>query len=72
MTKKVNTDDLLSLKDFADRIGTSMAYVSGLIAEPKIIPTDVAGKKFIDISKYPIKDWKKKEVKQLNQQIKRA
>ena len=57
MKKKKN---LMRLSEFAEAINVKPPYVSALTAEPKIKVTMVKNIKYIDVDKYPIKDWKKK------------
>lgn len=53
-------DNLVTLAEYARLINTTPQYVSQLCAEPKINTQVIGGVKFIDISKYPPADFKKK------------
>ena len=58
---EVDTDNLVTLTEFAELTGQSAARISQLTAEPQIKVTMWGNRKHIDISKYPIADFKKTE-----------
>jgi len=57
----MNTDNLISLADFAEQAGLSASDVTRLIAPQKIQTEVVGGRKFIDRVKYPPESFKKEE-----------
>ena len=55
----MNTENLISLADFAKEAGLRPDEVTRLITPQKIITEDVGGRKFIDRVKYPPEQFKK-------------
>ncbi|KKL78651.1 hypothetical protein LCGC14_2022710 [marine sediment metagenome] len=56
----MNTDNLISLSEFAELAGLQPYEVTRLITPQEIIPVKIGKHKLIDISKYPPKKFKKK------------
>ena len=54
----MNTDNLITLADFAKESGLRQDQVTRLITPQKIIAEDIGGRKFIDKIKYPPEDFK--------------
>jgi len=59
----MNTDNLISLADFARESGLRPDEVTRLIDPRRIETVEVAGRKFIDTSIYPPASFKKEEKK---------
>ena len=59
----MNTENLISLADFATQSGLRADEVTHLTNPVRIETVDVGGRKFIDITKYPPKSFKKKSNK---------
>ena len=57
----MNTDNLISLADFAREAKLRPDEVTRLIDPRRIETVDVGGRKFIDKVKYPPKDYTKKK-----------
>ena len=55
----MNTDNLISLARFAEQSGLRPDEVTRLITPQKIEPVEIGGRKFIDITIYPPKAYKK-------------
>ena len=60
----MNTENLISLADFAREAELRPDEVTRLIDPRRIETVDVGGRKFIDRIKYPPSDFKKKEEKE--------
>ena len=56
----MKTENLLSIKEYADALGVERSYVYRLIEPQKIEPVRIGNHLFIDTEKYPIKKFKKK------------
>jgi len=54
------TDNMYGLKQFADAIGSTPAWITILTQKPKIETITIGKKRYIDIEKYPIELYKKK------------
>ena len=57
---QMKTENLLSIKEYADALGVERSYVYRLIEPQKIEPVRIGNHLFIDTEKYPIKKFKKK------------
>lgn len=55
----MNTDNLLSIKEYADALGMERSYVYRLIEPQKINPIKIGSHLFIDKVKYPPEKFKK-------------
>ena len=55
----MNTENLISLSEFATLTGLQPYEVTRLITPQKIKTIKIGNHKFIDTTKYPIKDYKK-------------
>ncbi|KKN36696.1 hypothetical protein LCGC14_0770840 [marine sediment metagenome] len=55
--------ELVSLKEFAELTGHEPSYISQLIKEPQIEIVKIGIHKFIDINKFPPKNFTKKDKK---------
>jgi len=55
----MNTDNLISLADFAKEAKLTPSDVTRLISPQQIKPTKIGKRKFIDTSIYPPEDFKK-------------
>ena len=58
--KKMNTDNLISLSEFAELAGLQPYEVTRLITPQEIIPVKIGKHKLIDKVKYPPENYKKK------------
>jgi len=56
----MNTDNLISLADFADKAELTPSDVTRLITPQKIQTVEIGGRKFIDVTKFNPLDFKKK------------
>jgi len=56
----MKTENLLSIKEYADALGVERSYVYRLIEPQKIKPEKIGNHLFIDTEKYPIYRFKKK------------
>ncbi|MBX7052659.1 MAG: hypothetical protein K1X54_11535 [Flavobacteriales bacterium] len=50
---KVEIDNLITIKTFADKHKVTTSYIYKMIKENKIAPVVIDEMKFIDVSKYP-------------------
>lgn len=57
----MNTENLISLADFAKQANIPRCAVTRLITPQTIEPTIIGNRKFIDTSKYNPKDYSKKQ-----------
>lgn len=55
----MDTENLISLTEFAQESGLKPSEVTRLITPARIIPEVVGGRKFIDKLKYPPENFKK-------------
>ena len=53
----MNTDNLITLADFAKQSGLRPDQVTRLITPQQIITEDIGGRRFIDKTKYPPKNY---------------
>lgn len=50
---KVDTDNLMSVKNYADREGVTASYIYKLEREGKMVLFQIDGVKFVEVNRYP-------------------
>ena len=51
---KINTENLVTIRNYSERQGVTTSYIYKLIKDNKINPIYIDGVKFIDKIKYPV------------------
>lgn len=51
---KINTENLVTIKNYSERQGVTSSYIYKLIKNNRITPVIIDGVKFIDKARYPV------------------